>query len=238
MADSSSNLFKALTTSMTFVEKATEFRHFMLLTAFLLALDSCLVIFYKVGLLEAFSSVSLTSLNLSGPLIFLGIFSFLMAVFFPALRYVLKIPIELMAERWPATAKTEVGHETKNPDVARKEAILNNDKLKLELVEKFEESRSHFQTTLNIGFSVAALAFINYWVIDIPGIKTLSQEVAAMVDFECGFWLKRIIHAVLGTLMIVILGMLALSLHPGIEDKVYIPEKKSEPEAEKPKSLI
>lgn len=58
MADSSISIGKVITTSTSFVDKAVEFRHFMLLISFLLALDSCLMIFYKKNLLQSFDHLS------------------------------------------------------------------------------------------------------------------------------------------------------------------------------------
>jgi hypothetical protein len=105
MADSSNSISKVITTSTTFIDKAVEFRHFMLLTSFLLALDSCLMIFFKKNLLQSFGSLSAPEVNAAGALVFLGIFAFLMAMLFPVLRYVLLGVTTWIKWQYPAKDK-------------------------------------------------------------------------------------------------------------------------------------
>ncbi|WP_370683395.1 hypothetical protein AB9V60_08915 [Pseudomonas syringae pv. atrofaciens] len=63
MADSASGMSKALATITSFIEKAVEMRHFMLLISFILALDSCLMVFFHKNLLGAFSRLDASEVS-------------------------------------------------------------------------------------------------------------------------------------------------------------------------------
>jgi len=51
VSDSSPSISKIVASSTSFVEKAVEFRHFMLFTSFILLLDACLVVFFDKNIL-------------------------------------------------------------------------------------------------------------------------------------------------------------------------------------------
>jgi hypothetical protein len=227
MADSSNSISKVITTSTTFIDKAVEFRHFMLLTSFLLALDSCLMIFFKKNLLQSFGSLSAPEVNAAGALVFLGIFAFLMAMLFPVLRYVLLGVTTWIKWQYPAKDKKN-NHDYRYPSDARKKALIERDKLIIELLDKENEQRRDHQTNMNIGFGLVIMFLINYLFLGTDQVLTLTQTAVTLLDVMKGFWISALIHISLGTFTIFLVAVLAMSLKPETSDKIYLPESDEE----------
>lgn len=236
MADSSTSIGKVITTSTTFIDKAVEFRHFMLLVSFLLALDSCLIIFYKKNLLQSFGSLSAPEVNAAGALVFLGIFAFLMALLFPVLRQILLIVTTWIKWQCPVKDK-EINHDYHYPSIVRHKALIERDKLIIELLDKeAEQSREH-QANMNVGFGLVLMFVINYFMLGTGQVLTLTQAAVTLLDVMTGFWISALISISLGIFAVFLLVILGMSLTPETSDKIYLPESDEERTARKEKEM-
>ncbi|TBU79355.1 hypothetical protein DNK06_13170 [Pseudomonas daroniae] len=227
MADSSISIGKVITTSTSFVDKAVEFRHFMLLISFLLALDSCLMIFYKKNLLQSFDHLSAPEVSVAGALVFLGIFAFLMALFFPVLRHVLLAVTTWIKYCYP-TKNKERDHDFRYPSTVRREALIERDKLIIELLEKQDEQKSSHETNMNIGFGLVIMFAVNYLILGTDQALTLAQTAATVPGIIAGFWISLSIQFVFGIFIIFLLVVLTMSLTPDTNEKFYLPESDME----------
>ncbi|WP_263259011.1 hypothetical protein [Pseudomonas oryzihabitans] len=223
MADSNISIGKVISTSSNFVDKAVEFRHFMLLISFLLALDSCLMIFYKKNLLQSFDHLSAPEVSAPGALIFLGIFAFLMALFFPVLRHLLLAATTWIRFYYPIKEEGS-SNDFRYPSLARREALIKRDKLIIELLEKQEEQKVNHETNMNIGFGLAVMFAIDYSALGNDEILTLAQTAAALPDLISGFWISLLIRIAFGVFIIFLLVIFAMSLTPDTDQKLYLPE--------------
>lgn len=227
MADSSNSISKVITTSTTFIDKAVEFRHFMLLISFLLALDSCLMIFYKKNLLQSFGSFSAPEVNAAGALVFLGIFAFLMALLFPVLRQLFLAVTTWIKWRFPSR-DNQIDHDYRYPSSMRKRALIERDKLIIELLDKQDEQKRDHETNMNIGFGLVLSFAINYLVLGTGQVLTLTQTAATLLDASPGFWISALIRLAVGTFVVSLMVILAMSLTPEASDKIYLPESEEE----------
>lgn len=227
MSDSGPSISKIVSSSTSFVEKAVEFRHFMLFTTFLLLLDSCLVVFYKKGLTAAFSSLDEPEVSAANALIFLGIFFFSMALFFPAIRQLLRLVVGSVYFKWfwDSKSRNDLGDDWHFPSLKKKEALINKDDFVLNLVQKHEDEAMDKNINLNIGFSLVSLFLVNYFIIGDGALQSLTQQAVLLIDTDFGFWVNRLINAGIGIFSIFIFIMLCLSLNPVEENRVYIPSQ-------------
>lgn len=227
MADPNPNISKAISTITTFVDKAVEFRHFMLLVSFLLALDSSLMIFYEKNLLQSFSRLDAPEVNAGGALVFLGIFAFLMALFFPVLRNV------LLAFTTGIKLQLKINVRETNPDIcdsstARRQAIIDRDKLIIELLDKQEAQRRDHRTNMNIAFGLVFMFAFNFHNPGAGEVRSLTQTAANILDTISGFWASTLILMAFGTFNFFLLVILVMSLTPETNDEIYLPESVAE----------
>lgn len=226
MSDSNLSIGKALSTSTTFVEKSIEFRHFMLLISFILTLDSSLVIFYKKGLLNAFSSFDAPEVSAGNALVFLGLFGFLMTVLFPALRQILLMVPKYVSLKWPK--QHEHDYNLGWPSLIRKKAIIERDKVALEILDKHEAVQHENRTNMNIGFAMVVLFALNFLVLGDDQTLSLSQTSATLLEAKTGFWLTALIRLSLGGFLIFSAFITFFSLTPENDSKIYWPESPEE----------
>lgn len=227
MSDSGPSISKIVSSSTSFVEKAVEFRHFMLFTAFLLLLDSCLVVFYKKGLTAAFLSLDDPEVSAGNALIFLGAFFFSMALFFPAIRQLFRLGVGYIFFKWfwDPKANNKLGDDWHFPSLKKKDALINKDDFVLSLVQKHEDEAMDKNINLNVGFSLVSLFLVNYFVIGDGALQSLTQQAALLIDTDFGFWVNGLINAGIGIFSIFLFIMLCLSLDPVEEDRIYIPSQ-------------
>lgn len=234
MADSSNSISKVITTSTTFIDKAVEFRHFMLLISFLLVLDSCLMIFFKKNLLQSFGSLNAPEVNVAGALVFLGIFAFLMALLFPVLRHLLLFVTTWIKWQYPSEQKLP-DPDYRYPSSVRSKALIERDKLIIELLDKEEGRRVDHQTNMNIGFGLVIMFVINFFILGTDQVLTLTQTAVTVLDVVTGFWMSALIKISLGTFTVFLMMILAMSLTPEASDKFYLPETDEEKSMRKEK---
>ena len=225
MADSGSSISKIVASSTSFVEKAVEFRHFMLFTTFVLLLDSCLVIFFGKDLLSSFDSLNEPEVNAANAIVFLGIFFFSMALLFPALRQIIRLGIAWVCFKWfwSSESKNEYSDGWHYPSIKKDEALKNKDGFVLDIIAKHEEEAMNKHINLNVGFALVLVFAVNFLVIGSESLNTLTQQAALLLDKDFGFWINRLINAGIGVFVIFSVIMLGQSLNPVEEDKVYIP---------------
>ncbi|MEE4626642.1 hypothetical protein V2L00_23345 [Pseudomonas alliivorans] len=229
MADSASGMSKVLTTTTTFIEKAIEFRHFMLIVSFLLALDSSLIIFYQKNLLESFLSLNAPEVDAAGALIFLGLFAFLMSLLFPAMRQLL---LGLTRYLWVQMSvhlpRPRPDYDYEYTGYVRRRAITERDKLLMDLVYKQEEVTHDHNVNMNIGFAVVMLFVLNFWMLGTAQFMTLTQVAATLPDVVKGFWLTGLVYISYGVFLTFLSAIFWMSLNPERQNKMYLPESEAE----------
>lgn len=226
MQDSGPSISKIVASSTSFVEKAVEFRHFMIFTSFVLLLDSCLAIFYGKNLLSSFRGLNEPEVNAANAIVFMSVFFFSMALFFPALRQVTRLGIAWIYFKWFWSSKrVELDKDWHYPSLIKNEALKNKDKIIFDMIEKHEEEVKNKHINLNVGFSLALLSAVNYFVLGGETVNTITQQARLLLYTDFGFWINRFLNAAIVVFFIFNLIMLCLSLHPIEEDKVYIPSE-------------
>ncbi|MBA4501106.1 hypothetical protein [Marinobacterium marinum] len=225
MSDSGPSISKIVASSTSFVEKAVEFRHFMLFTSFILLLDSCLVIFFGKNILSSFQNLNEPEVNAANAIIFLGVFFFGMALFFPALRQISRLGVAWVYFKWfwSSAKENNLSDGWHYPSLIKDRALKKKDKVVLDIVEKHEEEIKIKHVNLNVGFALVSLFALNYLVLGAENLITITQQAELLLDKDFGFWVNRFINAGMAVFVIFNLFMLCLSLNPIEEDKVYIP---------------
>lgn len=225
MSESNLSISKIVASSTSFVEKAVEFRHFMLFTSFILFLDSCLLIFFGKNILSSFANRNDPEVNAASAIIFLGVFFFSMAIFFPALRHIARTIVALIHYKWPSKSikKSVLDNDWHYLSAIKYVALKNKDKVALDIIEKHELEIKNKNINLNIGFALSFLFTINYFVLGDDTIRSITQQAELLLDKDFGFWIDRIINAGIAVFIIFNLIMTILSLNPYEEDQVYMP---------------
>jgi hypothetical protein len=161
------------------------------------------------------------------PLVFLGIFAFLMALFFPVLRNVLLafttgIKLQLKIN----VRETKPG--VRDTSTARRQALIDRDKLIIELLDKQEAQRRDHRTNMNIAFGLVLLFAFNFLNLGAGEVLSLTQTAATLLDTITGFWASTLILMAFGTFNFFLLVILVMSLTPETCDEIYLPESDAE----------
>jgi hypothetical protein len=69
---------------------------------------------------------------------------------------------------------------------------------------------------------------INYLVLGTGQVLTLTQTAATLLDASPGFWISALIRLAVGTFVVSLMVILAMSLTPEASDKIYLPESEEE----------
>ncbi|WP_248798039.1 hypothetical protein [Pseudomonas sp. MWU13-2105] len=171
--------------------------------------------------------MSAPEVNAAGALVFLGIFAFLMALFFPVLRQIL-LAVTVWTKLLPSAKDNPIDHDYRFPSITRQKALIERDKLVIELLDKQEEHRRDHDTSMNIGFGLVFTFVINFWLLGTSQVLTLTQTAVTLLDVAWGFWISALIYMALGIFAISLMVILALSLNPETSDKIYLPESDEE----------
>ncbi|AZG86079.1 hypothetical protein N032_10580 [Pseudomonas syringae pv. pisi str. PP1] len=232
MADSASGMSKALATITSFIEKAVEMRHFMLLISFILALDSCLMVFFHKNLPGAFSRLDASEVSGGNALVFLGLFAFMMTLLFPALRHLLlTIPI-YVSMRWPNKNNQQTDPNIRWTSRIRDQALIDRDKVMLEILDKKQAAHNEDMINMNIGFAMAMLLALNFLVLGNDHTPTLSQTAATLHDTLKGFWVTALVKTSLGGIVLFCILLLVQALSPNVDgNRIYLPENEEERKA-------
>ncbi|MCA5969027.1 MULTISPECIES: hypothetical protein [Pseudomonas] len=182
MADSASGMSKALATTTSFIEKAIEMRHFMLLISFILALDSCLVFFFQKNLLGAFAKLDAPEVSGGNALVFLGLFAFMMTLLFPTLRQLMLLPINYVSSKLQIRYEKFGDPEMRFASVVRRQAIIDRDKVALDILEKRKSVKEDSETNMNIGFAMSMLLALNFLVLGDANTHTLTQIAQNLLE--------------------------------------------------------
>lgn len=222
MSDSSPSIGKVITTSTTFVDKAVEFRHFMLLISFILALDSSLMIFFRKNLAGAFSNLGAPEVSAGNALIFLGGFAFLMAVLFPVLRELILLVGDIVTAFRPSKRSSNPDYQS--PLAVMRTALIERDKVAVEEVGKHQQLRGEHQTNMKIGFAMALLFAFNWLALGDSQHLTVTQTAAALPGSLTGFWVNFL--AWISKWMFVVFAgwVFWLSITPDQPERIYMPE--------------
>jgi len=225
VSDSGPSISKIVASSTSFVEKAVEFRHFMLFTSFILLLDACLVVFFDKNILSSFQSLSGPEVNAASAIIFLGVYFFCMALFFPTLRQISRLGVALIYFKWfwNSSKGSNLGNNWHYPSLIKEKALTKRDKVILDIVENHEEEIKNKRVNLNVGFALVFLFVINYFVLGDENLRSITQQAELLLDRDFGFLINLIINAGMAVFVIFNMVMVGLSLNPIEEDKIYIP---------------
>lgn len=202
---------------MSSLERMIEFRHFTLIWSILFFLDIFCILIYNQNLINLFVSLNDKNLKIIYFFIFIAIFTFLMTLFFPILRYLLRSIILLL--------KHDI-NDKKDKDFkylfdVKKTALKTKDSFLLSLVEKKEAENKEFEIDLNISFAMVLLAILNYFI----NPQSISNYFFELSEQLSG--ILYILHALLITVFLIIMGFwLYMSLQPYQIEKIYLPEDK------------
>lgn len=232
MADQSSGITRAVLSASTFVEKSAEFKYFLLFSSLVLLLDSCLVLFFRKNIFQSFVEFPAPELSVGGAVIFLALFSFLMAVFFRALRHILMFPSAYIYFRYldSGDAPQSSSKDYSYSSLAERDALIEKDEFVYARIQDHKSERNSIEAHLNIGFGMCVLFLYNFLVLGDEEVHTLSQVLAFFLDADNGFWVNRFVNAVMGAYVLLVLFVLPLSLKPYDDGKVYLPKR--DPEAQ------
>lgn len=156
------NKFKTISSSL---EKATQFRNFILLWSFIYALDSFFVLYYKANFLLVSEKITNYEMLPGAFLLFSAVFSFLMAIFFPVIRRI------ILSFR---NAPRDKQDDEQYVYILKRDAYLNKDKFTLDEVNRHEYEMKELESDLNISFSLVCLVLINLFI---------SNEEAKSISF-------------------------------------------------------
>ena len=210
------------TTSM--LDKVTDLRRFMLVATFLFSLDSLLIIVYQKNLLSAFKPMSAPEVSVSGALIFLGLYSFFMAVLFPFVRKVILIALTYVDLRmFGISFKHEKSDDLHYPSLLLRDALGNKDTVLLDILKRHEDEKKERNIDLNIGFSMVFLFFVNYFFIGSKQLESVSQMSVSWLDNDLNFFLSGMIHISIGIFILLLAFMTVACLNPYYDDRIYLP---------------
>ncbi len=220
--------------SLSALEKANKVHYFLLLTAFLLTLDIALVIFCQKNVLTFRQSFPPAELPVGNVILFLTVFSFLLALFFPMLRLLLGLSVVEVYFKWLYKSNNvPPDKEYKYPSLVMHDAILARDEFDYKRVIEHNESEKQKESTLELAFSVALLLMIDQWLIGTQSVQSISQTVTIYLESINISWLSSMAKLVC-LFFIGVVGFLAcLSLKPIHDDRMYLP-KPSDYEPERP----
>ena len=217
MANSESHSLKVSPTSL--LEQASESKYFLLLGSLILLLDNLLVIFYNKNIIYFLKNPLNPNMTVGNAIFFLGIFSFLMAIFFPILRAVISWGIFQMI----CPKKKE--NFAYLPSLEQR-ALKEQNSFLLELVTEHKKKIRELMAYRNISFSFVSLLITNL----VLGFMNTSS-------LTCYFWSflfsshqsssPKLIEAlawVIGIVFIIFcITILFISLEPDSDD-MYFPQ--------------
>lgn len=110
------------------------------------------------------------------------------------------------------------------PSLLEKKAIIKQDSFTLDRLNHHQNEQNSIQTNLDIGFGMTVLFIYNYFLLDYD-ISSLTQVLATYLEVDNGFWINRLINAVVGSYILLIIFIFIFSLDPESgEDKIYSPK--------------
>ncbi|MDN5087127.1 hypothetical protein O8C74_08590 [Aliarcobacter butzleri] len=198
-------------------EKIIEFRHFTLIWSFIFALDIFCIIVYKQNFISVFSTTNFKDFEMVYLILFIGLFTFLMTLFFPTLRYILRTIIFLIYN----DTSTEKNTDYKYLFSVKKEALKTKDSFLASLVEKKEIENKNLEIDLNISFALSTLVIVDYFLSS--DIQSISSYLISLSENISGIFYITYLFMII--VFIVILGFwLYTSLLPYQIEKIYLPD--------------
>lgn len=202
----------------------------MITVSLILALDSYLLTVYQINLLSSFQKLSSPEASMPSLLIFVAIFTFIMALFFPATRKII-ILLELQTGIY-RLFKRESDCYSRNselsfPSQVKKQAILESDDLLYKEVIAHEAQEDDIETNLNIAFAIMCLLLFNFFLSE----DSISQKVLFLIESDTlVFWQRLLVSSFVAVFGLFILFMGMKSLEADREDRIQNPKKYSEKE--------
>lgn len=226
MSDSSQAM-RFLSGAAGFLEKSTEIKFFLLLNAFVLTLDSCLVFFYNKNIFSSFKSFDSVEVSIANALVFLVIFSFMMSVFFMVIRHFSQVLVHYVDIKF-GNNDEKPSNDFKSAFRAEKEALKERDKMAYEIVNSHKQQNKEMESALTIGFGVVMLFIFNYYVFGSYSIMTITQQASLMLDNDYGFVVNIVVDLFFGIYVIGLLLVSYAALRPYKTEYVYLPDKNKE----------
>lgn len=229
MSEASSQVSKIASAASSFIEKATEFRFFLLLSSFIILTDNCLGVFYQKNIFQIENTWPIKELTVGGSFFLLGLYAFLMAVFFPALRVLLGMALVAVYHTTGlADVHKEKDKDLKYPLLVMRDAIIDKDSFTLDLVRRHNEKAAETNKNLVLGFSLGALLAVNYLVGSVTH-PSFTLMVGTFVRTIEGFWPYVAVMALAWSFLFLVVTLSAMALNPNANDKMDLPSKPVKP---------
>jgi hypothetical protein len=229
MSESSQSM-KGISGAIGFLEKSIEIKFFLLLNAFILTLDSCLVFFYEKNIFSSFRSWADVEVSIANVLVFLVIFSFMMSILFMVVRHVFQVIVHYFDVRFFGYDKEDNRpiKDFKSTFIAEEIALKERDKMAYEVINSHKHQNKEVESTLTIGFGVVILFVFNYYVFGSDSIMTITQQASLMLDKDYGFVVNRVVNLFFGIYVIGLILIVYASLRPYKTEYVHLPDKVKE----------
>jgi hypothetical protein len=204
------------------IEKAAQFRFFLLLSVFILTADSLSCIFFQANLLDIPNVIPKTGSMFALFILFLLIFSCFHAIVFPLFR---KLTIFLIIAPIYFKYFFKSDSEDRNSDfsyvsLVERDAIKEKDFFTLQRVSQFNDEQKQLENSRNFGFSLGIVLFYNYFCLGGEKYQSLSQLSFQYCD-QGGFkFILLPIQIVSLIFAISVIIAFIASLNPKYNDKI------------------
>ena len=242
MVEPASSTGSDLKSVSTILEKASEFRYYLLIMAAILTLDNFLSFSYKKNILSLGSFFNTPELTLGNTIIYIALVTYLLALFFPVMRRIILILIssiyyflEYKLSFLPNKADSDRAY--KYAPLVENKAILDRDEFDLKLVSEHNDIQRRIEGNLELGFAVATLLIFNFWILGEAGSPTVSQILITALSEPMGTAKKLIFYLFYGVFIIGISVVLFVSLNPVRNQKMYLPKSDDYPKLPNPPTI-
>lgn len=233
MTEHASDSGKALSSASSLLEKAAEFRYYLLIMSAILTLDNTLFFLYQKNIFSLGKPTNTPEFTLGNTIGFIGLLSFLLALFFPILRRLLLFAIRFVYFEWIEHHRhIDLDRAYKYPLLIERQALIDRNDFDLDRVAKYNEDQQRMEGNLDLGFAVAILLACNFWVFGDASSHTISQLLASTFYQPMGLWKALIFYLLYSIFVVGIFVALLMSLNPVRDEKIYLPKADDYPKAQ------
>ena len=210
----------------SFTDRIIEKRFFMIIFSLILALDSFVLVFYQKGIQQSFLSFNAPETSLTTILIFLGLFSFVMSIFFPLFRQLLHDFFYYTGiSNLVAIHRINLNDDTYSfASSVYQEALNKSNDILYKEVLAHRNNQKEIETNLNIVFSMNCLMLIN--ILSSGETLSITEIILATIEGQGSIGFVKYLSFSFGLVLIFFLIiMLIKSLDPSRETRMYLPNR-------------
>ncbi len=236
MADHPTDPGKLLNGVPSLFEKIIELRFFYLIAAFIFALDSSFVYFYRKNLLALSNPSSSPEVTIGNTIVFIGVFSFFLGLFFPFLRHTLRFIISLLGGGYLSSLVEKFSSSDDKPGyksilVVEHKALLEHNEFDLKMIAEHREEQRQQEKMLDLVFAMTILFVCNRWIFGDQSVQTITQVFASLLERPMGFGISRALCILYGVFLLLAFGGVLYGLRPiqFREREIYLPKPEDRP---------